>query len=273
MMSWIMPRGTRLVPAAALMLMAAGCSDKNTSPAGPSDVQLDAQSVEQQAVSTLSFVEGLTSGVDQLAAGDFSGVSGDLGIPSGALQADPQPYYDAQTGTWVLDFQGTDTDATGSITYDVSFRVQYRDGSGTPMQTPDQTTATFTMSLDYVADAHSEDQGSTFDILLDYTLGMTVGNLSGGGPYQVDGSGDMYVDMQFSGDGDTLRLALDMGWDASLSVPANGGCPSGTASVSVEGWTFDAQYPGQPYYDWQLYQGASKVGEGSETLFCTVPAS
>jgi len=271
MMSWITPRWRRLVPAAALLMVAAGCSDKNTGPAGPSNVELDAQSVEQQAVSTLSFVQDLVGGVDQLAAGDFSGVSGDLGIPSGTLRADPEPVWDGSA--WVLDFQGTDTDTTGSATYDVYFRVQYLDGAGTPQQIPDQSTSTLGMVLTYVVDAHSEDQGSTFDILLDYAVDMQVANLQSGGPYLMDGSGDMSVDMRFSGDGDSLRLAMAMGWTADLSVPANDGCPSGTASVSVDNWTFNALYGGQPSYDWELYEGANKVGQGSEVLFCTVPAS
>ena len=271
MMSWIMPRSPRLLSLAAIVTLAAGCSDKNSGPAGPSTVELDAQSVEQQAVSTLSFVQDLVGGVDQLAAGDFSGVSGDLGVPGGALRADPEPVWDGSA--WVLDFLGSETDATGSATYDIYFRVQYLDGTSTPQQYPDQSTAVLSMALDYVVDAHSEDQGSTFDILLDYALDMTVSNLAAGGPYQVDGSGDMFVDMQFSGDGDNLRLAMAMGWAADLSVPANDGCPTGTASVTVDRWTLNALYGGQPYYDWELFDGASKVGEGSETLYCTVPAS
>lgn len=270
MMRRISPRWRRLVPAAASLLVAAGCSDKNTGPAGPSNVELDAQSMEQQSVSTLSFVQDLVGGVDQLAAGDFSGVSGDLGIPIGALRADPTPVWDGTA--WVLDFQGSETDATGSATYDVYFRVQYLDGTGASQQSPDQTTVTLSMVLDYVVDAHSEDQGSTFDILLDYALDLEVGNLQGG-PYLVDGTGDMFVDLQFSGDGENLRLALGMGWAADLSVPANDGCPTGTASVSVESWTFNALYGGQPSYDWELFEGANKVGQGTETLLCTVPAS
>jgi hypothetical protein len=101
---------------------------------------------------------------------------------------------------------------------------------------------------------------------------MQVANLQGG-PYLIDGTGDMFVDLQFAGDGESLRLALGMGWAADLSVPANDGCPSGTASVSVENWTFNALYGGQPSYDWELYEGANQVGQGTETLFCTVPAS
>jgi hypothetical protein len=257
-----------MVPAAAL-LVAAGCSDKNSGPAGPSDLELDAESVQQQSVSTLTFVHDLIGGVDELAAGDFSGVGGDLGLPS-TLRAEPTPVWDGTA--WVLDFEGTETDASGTATYDVYFRVQYLDGVGTPQQTPDQTTSALSLVLDYVVDGHSEDQGSTFDLLVDYALDLQVGNLQGG-PYLVDGSGDMFVDLQFSGDGESLRLAMGMGWAADLTVPTNGGCPSGTASVSVENWTFNATYAGQPTYDWELLEGASPVAQGTEALFCTVPAS
>lgn len=264
-----MPRGRHLVPA-ALLLLVAGCDNKDSGPTGPSsNVDLDAQSVTQQSVATLSFVDGLVEGVDQLAVGDFSGVSGDLGVPSGALRADT-PVWDGSA--WVLDVQGTQSDTTGTTNYDVYFRVQYLDGGGTPQQNPDQTTTTMSMSLDYVVDAHTVDQGSTFDILLDYALDMTVGNLQGG-PYSVDGTGDMNVDMQFTGDGDSLRLILAMGWAANLVVPANDGCPTGTASVTVQDWTFDADYDGLGHYDWTLYQGGAQVGQGQESLSCVIPAS
>ncbi|MFQ5473501.1 MAG: hypothetical protein ACE5FA_11555, partial [Dehalococcoidia bacterium] len=93
------------------------------------------------------------------------------------------------------------------------------------------------------------------------------------GPYSVDGVGDMSIDMQWADGADQLRIAMGMGWLANLVVPANDGCPSGTATVTVEDWTFNAAYDGVGGYAWELFQGASKVDQGSEVLLCTVPAN
>lgn len=271
MMRGITPDWRRLAPA-LMFLLAAGCADKSSGPAGPSnDVPLDVNSVSQQSVATLSLVDGLVDGIDQLAAGDFSGVTGDLGAPSGAFRADPVPVWDGSG--WVIDAQGTQTDANGTSTYDIHFRVAFLDDTASPQQNPDSTTTTMSMSADYLVDAHTQDQGTTFDIQLDYSLDMTVGDLQTG-PYTVTGNGAMDVGMQFSGNGDSGNLALSMGWEADLVVPQGNGCPSGSASVTVENWTFDADYDGQGHYDWLLYEGNNQVGQGQESLSCVVvPAS
>lgn len=263
-----------LIRLAALALFAttAGCDDKDGGPTGTGDVELDAETVQEQAVATFAFVNGLVDGIDEMAAGDFSGVSGDLGLPEGgALQRDAAAAWDPVQGAWVVDVEGTESDSSGTASYDVYLLIRFRDAAGLSQQNPDSTTASMQLVLDYFMDAHAQDQGSTLDLTLDFTLDILVAGLPGG-PYTLDGEGDMGVVFALSGEAGQGEVAFAMSWTAALSVPAANGCPDGTAGVVVEGWRVDAVYDGQGGYDWELFEGNVRVAEGHEVVVCGAPS-
>lgn len=267
-----------IIPAlCAAGLATAGCNSQDDSPTGASnvDVELDSATVSENAISTMDFMNGLIDGVDALAAGDLSGVAGDLGLPQGStVRDDFVASYDDLQGAWVFDANGTETDASGTATYDVYFLVRFIDAAGAPQQEPDQTTSRMDLDLDFHVSASAEEDGSTFALALDYTMDLSVSGIQTG-PYVVDGTGDIGVDMELTGSGaeEDLRLDLAMGWDMDVSVPVSDGCPSGTASVSVEEFRFDAEYDGQGGYDWELWEAGQKVEQGSEIVGCVVPTS
>jgi hypothetical protein len=259
--------------AVALVATTAGCDDKDAGPTGAGDdVELDAETVQEQALATFDFVNGLVDGIDEMAAGDFSGVSGDLGLPEGGtLQRDAAAAWDPAQGAWVVDVEGTEADSSGTASYDVYLLIRFRDAGGGSQQNPDSTTASMELVLDYFLDAHAQDQGSTLDLTLDFALSVLVAGLPAG-PYTLDGDGDMGVSLALSGEGTDGEVAFAMSWTAALVVPSAGGCPSGTAGVVVEGWRVDAVYDGQGGYDWDLFEGNSLVDEGHEVIVCGAPS-
>jgi len=265
-------RGIALAPV-LLALALSGCSDKDSNPASAGDDTMDADTFGQQAISTLDFVNGIVDGVDELASGDFTGVDDGLGIPAGSPLRAEEVVWRADLRAWVLDVEGTETDETGSATYDIWLWIQFRDQSGSPQQDPDETTAEMEMQIDYVFDVHAVDQGSTFDLGMDYVLSMTVDGMPDG-PYGIDGDGDMNVTMAFSDGQNHMNIAMDMAWMMDLVAPANNGCPTGSALVAFDDWTFNAEYDGQGGYDWTVHERGTRVDEGRESLPCTVvPAS
>jgi hypothetical protein len=267
------PNPVRLGALSLLLVAAAACDDQDDAPTGAgNDLEIDAATVQEQAISTFDFVNGLVDGIDEMAAADFSGVAGDLGLPEGGtLRQDAAAVWDAVQGAWVVDVEGTESDENGSASYDVYFLVRFRDAGGLSQQNPDSTTVSMQLLLDYFVDAHAEDQGSTLDLVLDFSLDILVAGLPAG-PYTLDGEGDMGVTLALSGGESEGQIALAMSWTAALSVPVAGGCPSGTAGVTVEDWRVDAVYDGQGGYDWQLFEGAVLVDQSHELVACA-PAS
>jgi hypothetical protein len=263
-----------LAATAALALAAAGCSDKDDNPAGTGgSVELDMATVEDQAVSTMDFVNGLVDGVDEMAAGDFSNVGADLGLPASAFREEATAQWDPQQQAWIYDVDGTETDEFGTASYDVYFRVEFWAGSNA-QQNPDGTTTQMNVSLVYSFDWHIQDEQSTLDMNLDYDMDLSVGGLQST-TYEIDGDGDIGVSLAASGQDiqGTQRADLDMAWLTSVAVPSDGGCASGTATVSVENWTFNAQYDGLGTYYWVMYESGRQVDSGSEPVACAAPAS
>ena len=270
---------TRIWPLLAtivLALIGAGCSDKDNNPTGASgNLELDSATVGQQSVSTISFVNDLVAGIDEMATGDLSGLGSDLGLSNGSpLREDAVAAWDAVQGAWVYDAEGTETDEFGAATYDVFLSVRFLNGAGVAQQAPDGTTARMDLVLDYLVDWHIEDEQSALDMVLDYEMDVSVAGLQTAA-YQLDGNGDINVSLSLSqaGTAGSERVDLGMAWIASLDVPSDGGCPAGTATVSMEDWTFNAQYNGQGRYDWVLYERGTQVESGFENMSCIVPTS
>ena len=261
--------------AAALLLFGSGCNSKDSTATGPApglDNQADLLSA---ALGTTDFVNGLLEDVRPVTQGDFSTL--DFGLGSGStLRAADEITWNEIEQAWILDVEQTETTAEGYVTIDIFVRIQFLTAARAPQFEPDDQTETVTMELDLITDLHSEDNGSVFDLGIDYTMDMSVAGLPEG-PHPVDGSGAMAFTMSASDPGQApLSFAVSMDWLMAVAVPAGDGCPDGVVSVNLDDGqsaqvSFVATYDGTPTMGWALFQGGQTVETGTEILACGVP--
>ena len=262
-------RSLSAVALAAAPLLLNACSDKETGPTGPGSTALDPASVQEQSLATLGLVNGLVAGVDEWAQGDLSGIGSDLGLPDGGtFRGTEEPVWDPAQGAWVMEVQATETDESGAtLTYDVSFWLQYTDAANQPQQRPDSTTEALSMVLDFDFDLEAEDPDGSIAMDLDFSMSLDVGGLPDG-PYPLSASGELGFAMLWTGsEGGDVDEAFVMSWATDLNVPANG-CPTGQAQVNAQTYSMVATFDGSDVYEWRLYDSGSLVDQGTESAGC-----
>jgi len=253
-----------------LLLLAPGCDSQDKSPSGPGGGGTDLQTAQQQAVLAFDTANGLLTGVDEIAHGDFSGIT--IGLPTSTARAETFQ-WDSVQGAWVLSDAGTETDSTGTATWSVAAWIQFRDGAGQPQMEPGPTTAALTIDLDWDIYAEATQDGETYLLDLTYADRLEVSGLPDG-PYQVDGQGSLSGRLAWTGTGqESFDVSFAMGWDVDLVVPDANGCPTGTMTVSFDQYQATATYAGTPSYSWVMRENGAVVATGSEPLACDgVPA-
>jgi hypothetical protein len=268
----------------AVGLVAAGCNSRDDNPASTGGSVDELQLAREQAVGFLGTLNEMALSVDELAQGDLSSVGADFGVsqapvfqgapvlsrPAG-LREDVQPVWDAGLGAWVYQEAASQVEGWNSGSYSVYILIRFLDATGSPQQEPDSTTATVSYDVDMELEAHTEENGDTFDISMSYDLGMTIGGLPEG-PYSLDGSGAFDLSMSATSPGQSCDLDMAMSWAMDLNVPADGSCPTGTASATFTPYTMTANYAGG-VCTWTIYEGATAIESGTETLLCGPPAS
>jgi hypothetical protein len=275
MLSTLTLRRLALLP--FLLLLGAGCDpqgdDVTGTGGGGGTGSTDPQAFQEQALLTFDTANGVVSGIDAIAHGDFTQILNGFGFPVGPARAADDFIWDAQQGAWILDTQGVETDSTGATaTYDIWVWIQFRDGAGTPQSEPDETTAILTFDMDWVITLDAEDNGETISMDMAYASELDVSGLPDG-PYSVDGTGTMGVDLFWHSGGDFIDISFAMGWDMDLQVPSNDGCPSGQMSVWADEYRATATYDGSTTYSWVMTEHGQVVAGGTETIACGVLAS
>lgn len=298
------PRRARAAVAVLPLLLALGCNAKDdtnpvgTGGSGNGDLTGDLD-VGVSAVGAMDFVNGFLSEIEPLASGDFSGLTLDLVPPPSALGAGPHfpmevPIDGSRGGlertgeevvwsepdqAWVLDATQTETSTDGSASVELHFAVQYRTASGVPQQLPNELTDSMTIAAAFHIDLQaSSDQGDTFGMGMDYDMAMTVGGLPQG-PYPVDGSGTLGMDLAWSTPGQApIDIGMDMDWMMDMLVPADGSCPDGGVSMNIstsegDSFSFLASYDAASATAiWTLADPAGNpIDSGTEAMLCSPP--
>ncbi len=264
----VSPRILALVLASSALFVA-GCGGDDDNPAGGGAAAIDQGTAQVQALQMVGFVDAMVGDLDEIASGDLTGIGRALPLPQSApiergdyCTGDPvwNPTQNAYT------YVCTYTSGEGSFGYD--YYIQFLAGT-TPQQAPDETTTNINYSLDIDYNFLVETEGSTIDMDLVYALSMAMSGLQTS-TYGVTGSGSMSGDMASTTAQGSSSYSFDMSWTMDVTVPAAGGCATGTVTVTMGDWTMIATYDGSALYAWQLQENGTVVASGSETAACTV---
>lgn len=266
------PKTARATLLPLFALLAAGCDNKDDNPAGPGGTgQTDLQTFQEQAILTFDTADGVATSVDEIAHGDFSTIVASLGLPLTPARAEDFQWAPNE-GAWILNDQGSESDATSTTSWNVWAWIQFRNAAGTPQAEPDATTAAITIELDWDIHAEAEENGEQLVMDLAYTDALDVSGMPDG-PYPVEGAGSLIGHLVWSAGQDAFDVTFDMGWALDLLVPDNDGCPSGTITVSLDQYEAVATYAGSPSYSWVVTERGVVMDTGSEPLDCGgVPA-
>lgn len=252
---------------AGLGLVITGCGgdDNPTDPGSGSILVLDNDDAENYATSALDMVNGLVNNVPDFASGDFA--QWNL-----AKSESDSVVWDPTQQAYIFDFDGPvfELEPPNSWTMRVGIWLQYRDVSGTPLQYPIGATE---MEMDYSTgmSMHMEEDGSVADLDYDMDTNLTVSYLGEGDVYGIEGTGSTTVEVSQSAGGQSEAGQFAMTWAIDL-ISTSDGCPQGTATVELQGYTMNAVYDGEGTVNWTLV-GPNYQASGSDYLACSQPVN
>ncbi len=249
-------RSIILLATFAALLWVAGCSDDPSSPSS-NQTDISAADAETYATSALDMVNTMAMDIPDLAAGDFGTMK--------ARKNYGEPVWDPVEMAWVYDYEDEFSEGDPITSWSeirIHVWIQFRNAEG-PLPTALGATV-----MEYrVSDGmtlHSVSDEGTADLAYDMATTMVVAYTDGG--HTVVGSGASCIDASIVADGRSETLNLDMGWNADLAIPL-GGCPTGTADVTVGAYRLDAVYDGTAIATWTL-TGPNYSASGTEQLYC-----
>ena len=252
-----------------LSLIGAGCSTDDTSspalvgnPQG-GDMTLNDNQARTFTTTTLDMLNELVNAVPDLAVRDFANWNM-AKSPSDSVEWDPEQ----QAYTFAFEGPVLGLDPPNTLSMSVGIWVQFRDVGGEPLQLPLGATE---MEVDYTTgmDVHMVEGQVVADMDYDTATNLTVSYLDGGDTYGVVGTGASSVAIaQISTQGSsTAQFAL--AWEVDLTATVDG-CPSGTATITVQDYRLNAVYDGLGGVAWTLLGGSSQAS-GSGYLACAAP--
>lgn len=273
----------------SLTLALFGCGDSDDSPTGPGGG--GGGTTDTEAVSAAEFAApvAVTMVEQSIALGslDLNGLNAapPIGFAGNSGEA---AYAYAPGDTFSITWDGQQqeyvvlmqVDQMPAAAFDFEHRVQFRDANGSPqgfLQESVETTdgARFTTEASMFTDmgilTQDESIEGTLDVNYDATstLSGLLGNThaaAGTGSYAI--AADMTV--QTENGTQSMTIDLSMAWTMDVSVPAAGGCPTGTSSMTFDGYRIDVAFDGTSTAAWtltRLADGASLI-QGQEDLSC-----
>lgn len=277
-----------------LSLAVLGCGDGDDSPtdpgAGGGGAVTDTEAVMAAEFATpvaVAMVEQATSvaGLDLGGLGEMPPMGfarfGDDALRR-AAEASFSISWDSESMEWVVLMSENQMPA---MSMDFEHRVQYRDASGDPQgyqeESPETTDgARFSTDAAVFMDmgAMIEEQGVEGTVDVEYGSTMTIAGLLGD-TYAAVGTGTYSLDVamtaQHEGQTQSMDIDLEMAYAMDVSIPAAGGCPTGTSSMTYAGYRVTVDFDGSATGAWtltRLSDGAVLLS-GTEALGCGVTAA
>jgi len=247
---------TALMAILACIGLLVGCSgDDPASPTGGTSIE-PAEALEY-AGAALEMINAMALDVPDLASGGFTTLK--------ARKNYGEPEWDAEQMAWVYEYVGDFSEGdppTDSGQIRISVWIQFRNAEGPLPSALGATVMEYRVSDGMTL--HSEQENGTVDMAYDLATAMTVTYVDNG--YTVAGTGSSHIDATFSDGSRTESMDLSMTWGMNLAMPF-GGCPAGTAAVTIGAYRLDALYDGTSTMEWTL-TGPDFMDEGTEMLYC-----
>lgn len=254
---------------ASLALLITGCGSDDDNPASPGagtggeTLALDGEQAEQYTTGALDMVNGLVNTVPDFAEGDFTAWN-TAKAEGDSIQWDPSQ----QAYTYAFEGPLFDLEPPDSWIMRLTIWLQYRDGSGDPLQYPLGATE---MELRYTSGmtVHMEEDGGSADLDYDMDTNLVVGYLEEGDAYSISGSGSADYELSRTTSEGSASGRFGMQWTLDITASPDG-CPSGTATVVAQDYVLEAVYDGQGGVSWTL-AGNGYQAEGTDTVDCSPP--
>lgn len=252
-----------------LALIMAGCGSDGDNPAAPGSgintLVLDETQAEDFTVNALDMVNELVNTVPDFAEGDFA----DWNLSK--AQGDSMQ-WDPAEGAYTFEFEGPlfEVEPPNSWTMRLGIWLQYRDAGGQPLQYPIGATE---MEVDYSTgmSMHMVEGQSVSNLDYDMATNMTVSYLGEGQAYGIEGTGTTNIVVSQITTQTSQSGQFDMDWVMDITATPDG-CPSGTATVNLQGYQLNAIYDGEGGVSWTLV-GNNYQASGSDDLNCSTPVN
>lgn len=249
-------RSITLLLVAAAWLAGCATDDDPVTPTG-GQFQVEADDAETYATDALEMVNEMTADIPELALGEFTAAK--------SFGAAGEPEWDAEEQAWILDDTAEFSEGDPAVAwgeYRLYVWIQFRGAEG-PLPTPLGATVFEYRAVNGMT-MHSETEQGTSDLAYDMATNLVVTYEESG--YAVDGTGETVVEASHEGDGEAQNLRAEMAWNVDLAMPT-GGCPSGTADVTMGQYRLDALYNGTSTVAWTLV-GPGYQASGTDDLAC-----
>lgn len=258
----------RIALALSLALALGACSDDDDTPAAPDAATLGQQlAAEQTSEAALSLINEMLTQSSDWAQGTFGTAAKQLPGPPESQRTQSEAIWDAEQQAWTWNATANYTEGANTVAIGADYWVQFRDGA-VPQQYPDTATDEMEAHVAWDWSAHVEEDGSVADLDVVYQSEMVVGGVHSPTRTFV-GEGSMTGTAAGANAAEeTFEVAVDGSWGVDLSVPADGGCPTGTATVQNGVWRLNATYDGGPTVAWELRSGARVHASGTQSLPC-----
>jgi len=250
---------TVLATMSLLMFSLAGCSDDD-SPNNPGNgsggedfdqqtAQLQAQSAAPQAIGMVESISTIAAGIDTK--------QGTYG-------------WNAAEQRWEYDYMYN----YAGYTYDWLYTVQYLNSTGDPQQEA-AGASSVVHTLNGTGSYGVTQDGYTIDYDYVYEYDTTIAGL-GGSTYTMTGNGGYSIDYTYSGQGVNQSADYVVSWTTlspGITIPANGGCPTGTIRYTFNPYSMDVVFNGSSTATVSMTDGGGSpvtVNPNTYALSCTV---
>ena len=211
-----------------------GCSDDDspTDPGGGGGGggggdQFDQASALAQAQSAAPQAVGMVESISSIAAG--------VDNKQGSYN------WNASEERWESDYMAD----VGGYSYDWMYTVQYLDGDGNPQQ---ESAGASSLTHSMTGTGGSDINQGGYNIVYDfnYNYSTTISGL-GSATHVMTGAGGYSIDYTYSGNGVNQVADYVVEWETlspGVSVPATGGCPTGTIQYKFNPFEMDVVFNG-----------------------------
>lgn len=273
-----------------LTLALSGCGGSSDSPTDPGGGGGGGTLSDPEAVMAIDFAMPIALGMveQSMAVGSLDlgtlNAPPDMGFGASYAYAPGDSFaiaWDDGNDEYVVRYVVDQLPAMG---IDFEHRVQYRDATGSPegflgesLETTDGARFGTSSSVFMNMGLALQQEGVEGTALIEYDATTTLsGRL--GPTYEAVGSGNYGIDVAMvvtnEGQVQTLDLDLDMEYAMDLAIPSSGGCPTGTASMSYDGYRVDLTFDGTATAAWSLTRLSDQqvLVSGTESANCGVAA-